>query len=134
MHTKTSRFTGQFSAYNFKILVNPVSCRLRNIVKDNIYITNDNDELDLIIYYCNPKTAQLVMNNNTKKRNKLNSTNVIYQYNYPNEDCMLQNINYIGSTTTTLSRRLTMHLNNGAINDHTLSVHQSSLHVTGQHR
>ena len=45
----------------------------------------------------------------------------------PNEDCMLQNINYIGSTTTTLSRRLTMHLNNGAINDHTLSVHRSSL-------
>ena len=62
-----------------------------------------------------------------KKRNKLNSTNVIYQYNCPNEDCMLQNINYIGSRTTTLSRRLTMHLNNGAINDHTLSVHRSSL-------
>ena len=39
---------------------------------------------------------------------------------------MLQNIN-CGSTTTTLSRRLTMHLNNGAINDHTLSVHRSSL-------
>ena len=51
------------------------------------------------------------MRNNMKKRNKLNSTNVIYQYNWPHEDCMLRNIKYTGSTTTALSRRLTMHLN-----------------------
>ena len=62
------------------------------------------------------------------KRNKLNSANVIYQYNYrPHEDCMLQNINYIGSSTTTLSRRLTMHLSNCAIKEHFLSQHRSIL-------
>ena len=37
------------------------------------------------------------MRSNMKKRNKLNSTNVIYQYNCPHEDCMFRNINYIGS-------------------------------------
>ena len=49
---------------------------IRNIVRNNINVTNDNDYLNLIIYYKCPKTAQLVMKNNTKKRNKLNSTNV----------------------------------------------------------
>ena len=59
---------------------------IRNIVRNNINITNDNDYLNLIIYYKSPKTAQLVMKNNRKNRNKLNSTNVIYQYNNPHED------------------------------------------------
>ena len=40
---------------------------------------------------------------------------------------MLRNINYIGSTTSTLSRRLTMHLSNGAIKEHILSQHRSIL-------
>ena len=41
---------------------------IRNIVRNNINVTNDNDYLNLIIYYKSPKTAQLVMKNNTKKR------------------------------------------------------------------
>ena len=40
---------------------------------------------------------------------------------------MVRNINYIGSTTTTLSRRLTMHLSNGAIKKHIMSQHRSIL-------
>ena len=40
---------------------------------------------------------------------------------------MHRNTNYIGSTTTTLSRRLTMHLANGAIKDHQLARHCSVL-------
>ena len=58
------------------------------------------------------------------KRNKLNTTNVcnittIYQYNCSHEDCTLRNINFIGSTTTTLSRR--------AIKEHITSQHLSIL-------
>ena len=40
-----------------------------NIVRIDINVTNDNDYLNLIIYYKSPKTAQLAMKNNTKKRN-----------------------------------------------------------------
>ena len=89
---------------------------IRNIIEQNTRVVNNNDKLDLIIYYKNPKTAQLIMTNNTNKKTQLNTTNVIYQFRCPNEDCMLRSTNYIGSTTTTLSRRLTMHLTNGAIN------------------
>ena len=84
-------------------------------MEQNTRVVNNNDKLDLIIYYKNPKTAQLIMTNNTNKKTQLNTTNVIYQFTCPNEDCMLRSTNYIGSTTTTLSRRLTMHLTNGAI-------------------
>ena len=40
---------------------------------------------------------------------------------------MHRSTNYIGSKTTTLSRRLTMHLANGAIKDHQSTRHNSNL-------
>ena len=61
------------------------------------------------------------------KITQLNTTNVIYQFTCLNDDCMHRSTNYIGSTTTTLSRRLTMHLANGAIKDHQLARHNSNL-------
>ena len=61
------------------------------------------------------------------KKTELNTTNVIYKFTCPNDDCMHRSTNYIGSTTTTLSRRLTMHLANGAIKDHQLTRHNSNL-------
>ena len=100
---------------------------IRNIIDQNTRVVNNNDKLDLIIYYKNHKTAQLIMTNNTNKKTQLNTFNVIYQFTCPNEDCMLRSTNNIGSTTTTLSRRLTMHLTNGAIKEHQLARHQSNL-------
>ena len=83
---------------------------IRNAIKENIRVNNNNDKLDVIIYYKSPKTAQLIMKNNMNKKTQLITTNVIYQFTCPNDDCMHRSTNYIGSTTTTLSRRLTMHL------------------------
>ena len=57
----------------------------------------------------------------------MNKTNVIYKFNCPNEDCMLRSVNSVGSTSTTLSRRLTMHLGNGEIKDHMLEKHNSNI-------
>ena len=67
------------------------------------------------------------MTNPTNKKTQLNSTKVICKFTCPNEDCMLRSTNYIGSTTTTLSRRLKMHLANGAIKEHQLARHQLNL-------
>ena len=44
---------------------------IRNIIDQNTRVVNNNDKLDLIIYYKNPKTAQLIMTNNTNKKTQL---------------------------------------------------------------
>ena len=66
------------------------------------------------------------MTNNNGKNIMLNSTSVVYQLICPNEDWLLLTINYIG-TTSTLSRRLTTHLTNGAIREHQIWTHHSNL-------
>ena len=40
---------------------------------------------------------------------------------------MLRSVNYVGSTSTTLSRRLKMHLANGAKKGHMLEKHNSNI-------
>ena len=68
------------------------------------------------------------MKNNLHFKEPLKQTNVIYEYNCPIEECPLQpKSSYIGCTTTSLSRRLTMHLSDGAIKLHSQSVHDNQL-------
>ena len=62
-------------------------------------------------------------NNMTEKTNDLNKTGVIYQYVCQIGGCKLQNISYIGMCTTTLSRRLTCHLQAGTPKNHTMQEH-----------
>ena len=57
----------------------------------------------------------------------MNNSNVIYKLNCPNEDCIHRSVHYVGSTSTILSRRLTMHLANGAIRDHMLEKRNSNI-------
>ena len=70
--------------------------------------------------------VSIFLSNNTIKKTQLNSTNVIYRFTCPKEDCILRSTNYFGITMTILSRRLTMHLTNGAIKEHQLARHQSN--------
>ena len=58
----------------------------RNIIDQNTRVVNNNDKLDLIIHYKNPKTSQLIMTNNTNKKTQLKTTNLIYQFTCPNND------------------------------------------------
>ena len=52
-------------------------------------------------------------------------TNVIYQFKWPLGDCISENNNiYLGLTSTTLSRRLTMHLSDtSSIAQHLKNIH-----------
>ena len=52
---------------------------------------------------------------------------MVYQFACPHEDCRLRTVNYIGATTTSLSRRLTMHLREGAPHDHMAHHHSTRL-------
>ena len=66
---------------------------IRKVIKENIRVSNNNDKLDVIIYYKSHKTAQLIMKNNTNKKTQLNTTNVIDRFTCPNDDCMHRSTN-----------------------------------------
>ena len=52
---------------------------------------------------------------------------MVYQYTCPIGNCQFRNTSYIGMTTTTLSRRLTNHLQAGTPKTHTLQEHNMCL-------
>ena len=83
---------------------------LKDILKRNITCNKDDERLQINIYYQSKKTRQLVMMNNPSSVKQSNRTNVIYKFICPHEDCRPRDNFYIGATTITLSRRLTMHI------------------------
>ena len=100
---------------------------IRDIILNNVTCTNPADKLRMTIYYQNRKTSQLLIRNSPECRDPLKRTNVIYQFACPHEDCRLRPVNYIGVTSTSLSRRLTMHLREGAPHDHMTQHHNAKL-------
>ena len=94
--------------YNYKLDENI----FKTLIQRNILSTDPNKKIKLIIYYNKFKTSNLVIKNNSSPLiGVLQKTNVIYQFKCPLGDCISENNNiYIGLTSTTLSRRLTIHL------------------------
>lgn len=98
---------------------------MKEIMARGIATTDPDDKIDFSIYYKNSKTFSMIMKNNLNQENSpLKRSNVIYMYTCPHGDCKLRNNTYIGMTTTSLSRRLTMHLQAGTPKTHTLQEHQ----------
>ena len=62
---------------------------------------------------------------NSPNTTKLQRTNILYKYECNVGDCEPQT--YIGYTRTTLSRRITMHLQSGAPLKHSQDFHSSTL-------
>ena len=62
---------------------------------------------------------------NSPNTTKLQRTNILYKYECNVGDCEPQA--YIGYTRTTLSRRITMHLQSGAPLKHSQDFHSSTL-------
>ena len=85
---------------------------LKTLIHKNILPTDPNKKIKLVIYYNKFKTSNLVIRNNSSPSiGVLQKTNVIYKFKCPLGDCISDNNNiYVGLTSTTLSRRLTMHL------------------------
>ena len=101
---------------------------LKTIIQRNVKPKNRNDSVQLLIYYQGQRTSNLVMKNNQLKEPPLQATDVVYMFQCPFGDCTLQhNACYIGQTTTTLSRRLTCHLQSGSILTHVKNTHQRKL-------
>ena len=67
-------------------------------------------------------------NNQNTPPSKLQQSNLIYKYKCNLDECEhLPESLYIGLTTTTLSRRLTMHLGNGGPKRHSNENHRTNL-------
>ena len=99
---------------------------VRNIVDNNVTCVGNN-KVQLITYYKTKKVSNYIMKNSPNEQNHLKHANVIYQFKCPNADCRLRQMNYIGMTTTSLSRRLTMHLRDGAPKNHYEEAHHQEL-------
>ena len=99
---------------------------LKNIVSKNVKGTGEN-KIVLQIYYKSRKSRNLFMRNNLARTEMLKRTNVVYRFSCPNEDCRLRSVDYIGVTTTSLSRRLTMHLADGAPKEHMQREHNTRI-------
>ena len=104
---------------------------LKTIVSQNTRCIQPDDKLKFIIYYKNRKTSNMIMKNNlNSSSDPLKRTNVVYSYTCTIGDCALQTVNYIGETTTTLSKRISGHLQSGAPKQHTLTEHNTELSRT----
>ena len=102
---------------------------LRTIIYRNCKPAQQNDKIDLKIYYTSPKTASLVMANNiTRDKAPLSQTNVVYQFKCMKGDCALHTgSTYIGKTVDTLDHRLQKHKYQGAPEQHTDEHHGEPL-------
>ena len=100
---------------------------IREIITDNVKTTDVNNKIKVIIYYKTRKTSQYFMKNCiSPKPRELATTNVIYDFKCKRDECI--NLpppknTYIGATTCTLSRRISLHLQNGAIIAHFSNKH-----------
>ena len=99
---------------------------VKEIIRENVTCIDPTDNLRLTIFYKSCKTSDLLIRNSIHgSKDKLKRTNVVYQFSCPYEDCRLRGINYIGATS--LSRRLTMHLREGAPKQHMTQTHQKTI-------
>ena len=97
---------------------------LKTIIKQNTKCINENDKLKLNIYYKNKKISNLLMKNSPNTE-KLQRTSVLYKYECKIGDFEPQT--YIGYIRTTLSCRITMHLQGSAPFNHAREVHNCTL-------
>ena len=101
---------------------------IKKIIQDNVFPTNTEDKLNLIIYYKSKKTSNLLLKNSClPPLSRLQETSLVYEYTCKLGDCSHLPSKYIGSTITTLSRRLTAHLQDGAIRRHVMNEHKTIL-------
>ena len=99
---------------------------IKDIIYKNVKPTDPEQKLRLVIYYKSKKTSQLLITNRRKAEPApLREDHVIYEHTCTIEGCGPQT--YIGMTSTTLSRRLSCHLQNGAIKQHNSDLHRTIL-------
>ena len=100
---------------------------IRTAISSNVRVKDPSDNIQIVIYYKSSKTKNLVMRNNMSPPVRdIAKTHLIYDFDCKEGECAhlpKQQRRYSGLTTCTLSRRLSFHLQNGAIQKHFLQKH-----------
>ena len=98
---------------------------LHGIIKNHVSPTAEKSRIQLNIYYKNKKTSQLLLRNSpASPPSDIKKRNVVYLFKCPEVRCPHS---YIGMTTTRLSKRLSCHLQEGAIYKHFRQEHNKSI-------
>ena len=93
---------------------------LKEIINNNVSVMDPGSKLNLVIYR-NRKTSQMIMKNSLRTdSDPLKKHGVVYQILCPANGC---NHSYIGMTTTRLSKRLAVHLQEGNFYQHFMQHH-----------
>ena len=99
---------------------------IKDIVNKNVRPTDPSRKINLIIYYKSKKTSNLLLRNRpATSKTYLQEDHIIYEHTCNNEECGPHS--YIGMTRTKLTRRLTCHLQSGAIKNHYTNQFHSAL-------
>ena len=88
---------------------------IRSIISNNASATDPDSAIHLITYYENKRTSQLIMKNSKVDSDPLKKHGLVYRIICPENGC---NHSYIGMTTTRLSKRLSVHLQEGNFFQH----------------
>ena len=98
---------------------------VRNIVKRGVAPRAPFEKITMRIFCRSPKVSELIMKNNTLKKNKSieKMSHVVYHFTCNVDGCKRRKSNYIGLTTQTVRDRLGQHRYKGAINAHFIEVH-----------
>ena len=90
---------------------------LKEIVKNHVKCTDNNYKINLIVYYRNKKTSNLVIKNNlSPPKPYFQNTDLVYAFKCPMSHPKVTL--YVGYTQTTLHRRLQSHTQQGSIKEH----------------
>ena len=96
---------------------------MKDIIKKNVTSKNKEEKLNLIIFYKNMKTNNLVIKNNPYNAlEPLETPNIVYKFK-----CVSCNDTYIGVTRVSLRKRLNQHSYNGSIKSHYQIKHNKKI-------
>jgi len=104
---------------------------MKDIIHQHVKSNNENEKLELIIYYKNLKTKTMIMKNNltNNSTDQLSKSWAVYKYKCASEDCELPNPSYIGQTRNTITKRLEQHCIDGAIKEHNEQKHRNKINI-----
>lgn len=103
---------------------------LRNIIRNNVSVTSDNDVINLRIYYQSKKLRNLLIKNNNRLNNDISKrSHVVYQYNCNKEECQ-PSTSYIGYTMCSIVDRMRNHSQQGAIHQHNMGSHNFRINTS----
>ena len=112
-------YLNQYST-NYKIDERILTHKINNII-----CIQPHDTMQLVPYYKSNTITSLIIKNSQYPHSQKKT--LIYKFSCTHGNCEHQNNTYIGLTTTSLSRRLTMHLSSGAPKQHTFDTHKIKL-------